>query len=613
MDVRFVSDLESLTALRVSFLTRSAPGDWKLLASRHGDTPGAILGESLMRAPALGQPGRTDVESGALETVLLPLEQRAHPVVVAALQRSVDEALAPLRRTELLLIFIALGSLVVAAAGSAIIARGITRPLSALTDVSRRVAEGQYEQAVEIGGPAEIAELGWRFNAMREGIAAREEQILKLAYRDVLTDLPNRALFYDRLGVAMELARRRSQPLSILLMDLDRFKYVNDTLGHHVGDQVLQHAARRFTELVRRSDTIARLGGDEFAMLLGDADVQEAVLIAGKALAALEEPIVIGGQTIDVRASIGIACYPVHAEDGETLLRHADAAMYAAKHGSLGHAVYDPRRHNEHGEEELSLLTGLRRAVEHDEFRLLYQPKMDLATGDVTGVECLIRWQHPERGLVPPVRFIPFAEETGFIRVISEWVIRKAVQQCGRWRVAGYELRMAINISAQDLLNPALADLVAGVLEEHAVPAALISMEITESGFMQDPARAVDLMHRLNALGVRLSIDDFGTGYSSLAYLKELPVHELKIDRSFVRHVARDEKDRAIVLSTIELGHNLGLSVVAEGVEEEPARSMLAAMGCNYAQGYLFAQPLAADELERWVAERRRSRISSAA
>ena len=363
VDERFVRDLENLTALRISFLSRSPSGEWQLLASRVAKTPLDALGETLLARPVMGEPGRAEVAGEEVDTMLLPLEERGATAVVGALQRSVDEALAPLRHIELLLLLIAAGSLIIAAAGSAIIARGITRPLSALTDVTRRVAEGEYEHGVDISGPDEIAELSRRFNLMRQGIAAREEQILRLAYRDVLTDLPNRALFYDRLGMAMELARRTESPLTILLMDLDRFKYVNDTLGHHEGDQVLQHAARRLTELVRRSDTIARLGGDEFAMLLVNADLGDAVQIAAKALAALEEPIVIGGHTIDVRASLGVAGFPQHAEDGETLLRHADAAMYAAKHASLGHAVYDPGRDNDYGEEQLSLLTELRRAT----------------------------------------------------------------------------------------------------------------------------------------------------------------------------------------------------------------------------------------------------------
>jgi diguanylate cyclase (GGDEF)-like protein len=604
IDERLVGELESLTALKVSFLARNAAGQWDVLASAGSATAQEILGDTASASPVLGQPMPVETARGALETVLLPIEQRGGSLVVAALQRSVDEALAPLRRIEALLLLIALGSLVIAAGGSAVIARGVVRPLAALADATRRVAEGQYEHGVDVSGPDEVAELARRFNAMREGIAAREEQIMHLAYRDVLTDLPNRALFYDRLGMALALARRTERPLAVLLMDLDRFKYVNDTLGHHVGDQVLQHAARRLTELVRRSDTIARLGGDEFALLLVSSDLEDAAQIAGKALAVLEEPIMIGGHTIDVRASVGIAGYPAHAEDGETLLRHADAAMYAAKKHSLGHAVYDPRRDREHAAEQLSLLSELRRALAADEFRIFYQPKVDLATGDIGGVECLLRWQHPERGLVPPARFIPFAEETGFIKSITEWLIRHAVRQCGEWRAAGRVLCMAVNISAQDLLNPALADIVAGALEEHGVPAELLAMEITESGFMQDPARAVELMHALSALGVRLSIDDFGTGYSSLAYLKRLPVHELKIDRSFVRQVAQDPKDRAIVLSTIELGHNLGLTVVAEGVEEQPACDMLRRLGCDLAQGFLFSPALAAGDLERWLAAR---------
>jgi diguanylate cyclase (GGDEF)-like protein len=438
---------------------------------------------------------------------------------------------------------------------------------------------------------------------MREAIAAREEQILKLAYRDPLSDLPNRALFNDRLRVAIEGARRQGAPLAVLLMDLDRFKYINDTLGHHIGDLVLQQVAKRLAALVRKSDTTARLGGDEFAMLLVSAGVDQARGVAQKVVAALEAPITIGQTSLDVRASVGIAGFPMHGEDADTLMRHGDAAMYAAKRGNTGLAVYDARLH-EKREEQLSLLSELRQAIDQNELKLLYQPKVELASARVTGVEALVRWAHPVKGMIPPDRFIPFAEQTGFIKTVTAWVLDAAVRQGAAWRAAGRPTRISVNISAQDLLNPELEELLDGALERHALPPELLCLEITESGVMRDPARAIEVLKRVQRLGVGRAIDDFGTGYSSLSYVKQLSVDELKIDRSFLRSIVTDVKDRAIVLSTIELAHNLGLGVVAEGVEEQAAADLLLHLGCDEIQGWLVAKPLEPAALETWLAAR---------
>ena len=485
--------------------------------------------------------------------------------------------------------------------GGVLIARGITRPIQVLAEMSRRIEEGDFTHAVEVRSRDEIGELARRFNLMREGLAAREDQILRLAYRDVLTDLPNRTLFNDRLNVAMENALRTRAPFAVLLMDLDRFKQINDTLGHHIGDQVLQQTARRLRDMLRKSDTIARLGGDEFSILLNGTEAEEAKRIAANILQGLEEPIVIGDHSLDVRASIGVAGYPADGEDAETLMRHADSAMYAAKRGNLGFAPYEPV-HDRFHKEQLSLLSELRRAIEHEELSLAFQPKIDVHTGEVAGVEALVRWQHPERGAVPPTHFIPFAEQTGFIKSITRWVIEAAVEQCGRWIALGMPLKLAVNISAQDLLDPRMPDAILAVLERHRVPTRLFGLEVTESGVMQDPATAIGVLKRLRALGIDIAIDDFGTGYSSLAYVKQLEVTELKIDRSFVRNIVQDPKDRAIVLSTIELAHNLELTVVAEGVEDEASVDVLRKLGCDLIQGFVYSKPLAEREFGDWFA-----------
>jgi diguanylate cyclase (GGDEF)-like protein len=611
-------DLQSLTQLQVSFLSRVREGQWEMLASTLPEDGRAALREAVATtqgpaAPATNATNATKAASGGLrlavdqhESLVLPLEQRAEFVVDAVLQRSLDEALAPFRPLQTLLLLLALGSTVFSVVLSVLLARSITRPIAQLSDLTRRLEEGDYAQAVGATGTAaqdEIGELARRFDLMREGIAAREDQILRLAYRDVLTNLPNRTLFNDRLGVALEQARRARTPLTVLLMDLDRFKHINDTLGHHAGDQALQQVALRLDKLMRKSDTTARLGGDEFAVLLSEADAEAGTQVARKILQVLEEPITLEGQQLDVRASVGIASFPLHGADAPSLLRQADSAMYAAKRGNTGFAVFDPRR-DERSDAQLSLLGELRRALDRDELRLAFQPKIDIASGQVQGAECLLRWMHPERGMMAPLHFIPFAEQTGFIRHITAWVIERAVAQCGAWRSAGRSLKLAINISAPDLLGSQLPVLVAEALERHQVPAELLIMEITESSIMQEPARAIELLRELNALGVALSIDDFGTGYSSLAYIKQLPVHELKIDRSFTRHIVTDRKDRAIVLATVGLGHNLGLNVVAEGIEDAACLEALRELGCDTAQGYYIARPLEAGDFEAWLAGR---------
>jgi len=605
---RLDKELQSLTRLNVSFFGK-APGeaDWVALDS--------TLPPAQLEAERRGLGSDADrtkhsvtIESalGEYRTLVMPLPQRGEVAIVATLAQSVDEVLAPYRRLKTILLLLGAAALAISAIGGVLIARGITRPIHALANMSQRIEEGDFTEgdftdAVDVRGKDEIAELARRFDRMRKGLAAREEKIISLAYRDPLTDLPNRILFSDRLGVAMEVARRERRPLAVLLLDLDRFKQINDTLGHHTGDQVLQQTAKRLRELVRKSDTIARLGGDEFIILVGDCGVEEAKEIAQKILKALDEPIIIGEHALDVRASIGIAGYPADSEDPDVLMRHADLAMYAAKRGNLGLAAYEAA-HGRYRMEQLSLLSDLRRAIENEELRLVFQPKIDLRTGEAVGAEALIRWKHPKRGFVPPDDFIGFAETTGFIKSITRWVIEAAAAQCARWKAHGMSLQLVINISEQDLLDPGMPDAVLDALQRNEISTRHLGLEITERGVMHDQAAAIAVLKRLRSLEIDLSIDDFGTGQSSLAYVRQLPVTELKIDRSFVRNLVQDEKDRAIVLSVIELAHNLALTVVAEGVEDRNTLEVLRELGCDIVQGYVFAKPLAEKEFRDWFA-----------
>jgi diguanylate cyclase len=437
--------------------------------------------------------------------------------------------------------------------------------------------------------------LGYQRQLIRQAAASHHQ-----ALHDPLTGLPNRELFADRVEQAIRTADRQLRPAALLLLDLDRFKDVNDTLGHHHGDLLLDEVATRLTGVLRQVDTVARLGGDEFAVLLPEVDAEGAPAVAEKLRVALHQPLTLDGVGLDLDASIGIAVYPDHGGDAAELLQHADVAMYAAKQTHAGFMVYDPAV-DQHSPRRLALLGGLRRALERDELVLHYQPKADLSSGQVLGVEALVRWQHPAHGLLAPGEFIPLAERTGLIHPLTRWVLDAALRQAGQWRRAGHELSIAVNVSTRSLLDRDFPDQVADRLAAWQVPAGSLVLEVTESAVMADPALALDVLGRLHALGVGLALDDFGTGYSSMAYLKALPVDELKVDRSFVGQMASSTSDAVIVRSTIDLGHNLGLHVVAEGVESEGTWEELKTLGCDTAQGYHLGRPMPATELERWL------------
>ena len=430
---------------------------------------------------------------------------------------------------------------------------------------------------------------------------ALQREVEHRALHDTLTGLPNRALLGDRFDRALRAAAREGDAVGLLLIDLDRFKEINDTLGHHIGDQLLVQVGPRVAGALRDSDTIARLGGDEFAVLLpGVGTHEDAVQVAEKVQEALGRAFQVGDVDLHVEASIGLVVSGEHGTDPGTLLQHADVAMYVAKQRNLGVFRYDPAV-DAHSPERLSLLGDLRRALDEDELFLQYQPKVSLSTGEVVGVEALLRWAHPERGLVPPDAFVPLAENTGLIGPITHRVLDLALGQARRWADHGRPLQVAVNLSARNLLDDRLDTVVVELLGRHGVPARLLELEVTESAIMTDPIRATELLTRLHALGVAISIDDFGAGYTSLGQLKSLPISELKIDRSFVTTMETDSSDSLIVRSVIELSHNLGFTAVAEGVESSAILSSLAGFSCDVAQGYHLSRPLAADALDAWL------------
>ena len=432
------------------------------------------------------------------------------------------------------------------------------------------------------------------------------------ALHDSLTGLPNRALFRREVETALAARRDSDLPCAVLLMDLDRFKEVNDTLGHHNGDLLLQAVARRLQSTLRPGDVVARLGGDEFGILLGDAgDRQSIDSLAERMNQALATPFLVQEMTLEVGASIGIATFPEDGDDVDTLIQRADVAMYVAKSTFRGHEFYSHDQ-DTYSPTKLALLGELRTAIEDGQLAVAYQPKVEVATGRIIGAEALVRWNHPRRGFVPPDEFIPVAEHTGLLRPLTLFVLESSLEQCARWRKAGFELDVAVNLSARNLLDVELPKDVLALLERFELPPSALELEITESALLADPVRTNGVLHELHRIGVGISIDDFGTGYSSLSYLRRMPVDELKIDKSFVTDMALDENAALIVRSTIDLGRNLGLRVVAEGVETREVWEQLAALGCHVAQGYFFGRAVAAPQFLRQLATHGESAPSSA-
>ncbi len=423
------------------------------------------------------------------------------------------------------------------------------------------------------------------------------------ALHDSLTGLPNRDLFRDRVAAALEESRAGSEGLIVMIFDLDHFKEINDTLGHQSGDHVLRLLAQRLRSVMRSTDTVARLGGDEFGVLApGTADSDTALQLSARVQRAMERPFIVGGLTLEVEASIGIAVSPEHGDDVETLLRHADVAMYLSK--ETHHPELYDREHDHYSPDRLALVGELRRAIDERELVVYYQPRIELSTGAARSVEALIRWNHPERGLLGPGEFLPLAQHTGVVRLITRYMLDTALRQCRAWRDLGFDVSVGVNLFSRDLLDGGLPDEVGRLLAANGLEPRRLELEITEDTILADPARTSVILEQLGARGVALAIDDFGTGYSSLNYLKRLPVDVLKIDRSFVSRMEVDEDDAIIVRSTIELGHNLGLLVVAEGVENQETLIRLAELGCDTAQGYHLSRPLPAEDLTEWLLAR---------
>ena len=611
LDETLIGDMKRLSGLDLTLLSRtSARAPWVVAMTSLDPRSAADLSEQPWGPAASAQamvsvPAQGD-ELG-VHAVTLGGDRRVDSSVVALVSVSIGDAVQLPADLRLALIVITLLAIGVFAAGSVVTARRVTTPLRGLADAAERLGGGDYATPMrELTREDEIGALSHSFEHMRVSIAENQAQILRLAYWDSLTGLPNRARFREAVGRAIRdaadarLADGTDASVAVVMLDLNRFKHVNDVLGYSVGDQVLVGIAERLGRaLARDGDLVARLSGDEFGILLRHTDAQQAHAVALRIEQSLDQPLALGEHRVDMGAGIGIACWPQHADDDDALLVRAEMAMYAAKRRSNGPVTYDPAI-DATSAQTLTLISELRQAVDRSELRLYLQPKLALEDRRVVGAEALVRWQHPQRGLVPPMQFIPFAEQTGFIRHLTMWVFEEAARHWQTLADEGMQLRLSVNLSTRDLLDMDLPQKFGALLVKHGVPAAAFCLEITESAIMDDPQRALATLDALSAMGFKLSIDDFGTGYSSLAYLKRLPVDELKIDQSFVRNMQSDRDDEMIVRSTIDLAHNLGITVVAEGVETAEAWNLLRELKCDQAQGYYMGRPMPVSEFSAW-------------
>lgn len=602
LDNKLAAELKSLSNLDISFITQSSTLSWQILATTLPKPELHSLKESLLSIKKLDKANIKQIfTSGKYKSLLLTLEQTNTTILAAVLHRNLPEALAPIETLKLDLFWLMLLMLLPSILLSLVLARNVTRPIIQLAHAARNIGKGGYNKKIGIRRSDEIGELALSFDHMSQVIQHREKEILDLAYIDGLTQLPNRTLFIDRLQKAIDQAKTVNKPLTILFMDIDRFKEVNKVLGHNLGDKLIKIAGIRlsgaFSDL---TDTVARLGGDEFAVLLPHHTCISAQEHLTQLLPTLERPVMLDNYQVDVGVSTGIACFPEHGKDAGTLLQCADAAMYIAKRQSNGMAIFDPL-HISTTEFNLSIIGDLKRAARENEFVLYYQPKVNIATQTVHSVETLIRWIHPQHGLIAPDKFIPIAEQTGNICEITRWVLDSALAQMAIWRDKNYSFEVAVNISVRDLEDDSFPIFIMGLLDKYRLPSDKLVLEITEGALMTDPEAALKIVHMLSRLGIKLSIDDYGSGFSSLSYIKKLPVQELKIDKTFVSNMASDEDDVTIVRSTIDLGHNMGLKVVAEGVENQEIWNMLHEIGCDIAQGYFLSKPMIVEELEKWI------------
>jgi diguanylate cyclase (GGDEF)-like protein len=526
----------------------------------------------------------------------------ASPIYVEV-ARDLSKFRDDLNRTSYVVLIIAgIVTLIVIVISTNVLQKMAVDPITELTYQVGNIRNDQNQlgRKVVAEGNAEVYELSEGFNEMTAKLKESYDDLQRMAFMDPLTKLPNRTLFNDRLEQTILRARRSERAFAVFIMDLDRFKEINDTVGHHVGDIILQQVGVRLLDQLRESDTVARLGGDEFAVLLQSVDKHFASQMAAELLEALKQPFEVNNDRFYISASIGIALHPHHGDNVNALMQKADVAMYEAKNEKKGFTIYNEELDRD-STSRLELMGDLRQAVDIKAFELYYQPKVNLRSQEVEGVEALVRWKRNSFEIASPEVFIPILEQTGQIRSLTQWVLEEALDQYLRWKEQGLNTSIAVNLSTRDLQDPDIAVRISTLLSDKNISSQRLELEITESSMMHDPIRALDILQHLSAMGINITVDDFGTGYSSLAYLKRLPANSVKIDKSFIIGMLQDPNDDAIVRTSVDLAHNLGLKVVAEGVENQDLMTMLSGHGCDSAQGYYISRPLTADDFIAWA------------
>jgi diguanylate cyclase (GGDEF)-like protein len=606
VDEAFANELRELTHLELTLVSieQGKPAGWisTLPAALHGGLRAEIMQYNLdSGSRLLEQDGQRYL--GEWRT----LASGPNYKVLALLHKSLDQAEAAFAPLDQDILLIALAALFASLLGALLLARNLSQPVRQLARVAERIGQGDYQTPITLQRRDELGSLAQTFQSMQEGIAERERQLAHNALHDALTGLPNRTLAVERLGSAITAGR----PTALLYLSVSNFRSILESSGADGVDLALQQLARRLQATLRPGDSLARLVADEMLLLLEHCDSDSAIAAADKLQQLLIKPMHIGNLVISLDCCIGIAVYPVHGTTPDELLRRAAIAMQDAAHLPGRLQVYQQGRDDAH-QRQISLIRDLRHAASNAELLLYYQPKLDIRAGQVHEAEALLRWNHPQYGMVSPGEFIPLAERTGSIQILTAWVIEEVVRQLHEWNSRGLHMQVSLNISAEDLGSLQLAERVAALLAGQAVAAEQLVFEITESAVMQDPERALEVLHSLRNCGIHLSVDDFGTGYSSLAQLKRMPVQELKIDQSFIRELDEQSDDAVIVRSTIDMSHSLGLKVVAEGVEFQRNLDLLRLWNCDTAQGYLISRPLPAQAFEQWMQQWQPSTLAGA-
>ena len=596
MDGAFADELRSLSNLEVSFLAIEKDQPGELVTTQPKELRRSILALMQGDSTRRGVSTTDHLEQRFLNQSLV-LASDENGKVLALLQSPLDAAMQAFVPLDEKILAIALVALLASLIGALLLARTVSRPVQALALAAERIGQGDYQTPVTLARSDELGLLAHAVNSMQSGIAEREQQLAHNALHDRLTGLPNRALAMERLGSAIALNR----PVALIYLGIDNLRVASETAGTDAVDQLLLAVSRRLEAVLRPGDTLAHLIADEFLLLLEGAGSDEAVGMADKLQQLLLRPQRINGHDLALDCRLGIAAFPADGESPHTLLERAAIAMKDAAQMPGRLQVYEHGRDLAH-RRQITLIRDLRHAPNQGQLLLHYQPKLDIREGHVRQAEALLRWQHPQFGMVSPAEFIPLAERSGSIQLLTHWVIEEGIRQLCEWNRRGLYLQLSLNISADDLLGDELAHRVSALLRRYGLPAEQLVFEITESAVMREPEKALKVLHLLRDCGISLSVDDFGTGYSSLAHLKRLPVQELKIDQSFVRNLDETSEDAVIVRSTIEMSHNLGLKVVAEGVEYAHSLRLLERWQCDTAQGYLISRPLSADAFEAWVA-----------